>query len=237
MSNEPKAPHEGAPAEAAAASPVTPDQASPQSDRAEAAAAPSAGKHHDDLIGELRREISDLKDRVLRAHAEVENIRKRTEREKEETAKYAITKFARDVLTVGDNFQRALGAVPAGAAEADAALKSLVEGVTLIEREFLNALERHGVKRLEPKGEPFNPHVHQAVMEMPKPDVVAGTVVQVFQSGYTIEDRVLRPAMVVVATGGPKPGMAPAASDEPTPPEAPPSDEAAPPPGAGGANS
>lgn len=238
MSNEPKAPQEGAPAEAAAASPVSPEQASPAPHQADQAAAPSAGKHHDDLIAELRREVSDLKDRVLRAHAEVENIRKRTEREKEDTAKYAITKFARDVLTVGDNFQRALGAVPAGAAEADAALKSLVDGVTLIEREFLSALERHGVKRLEPKGEAFNPHVHQAVMEMPRPDVAAGTVVQVFQSGYTIEDRVLRPAMVVVATGGPKPGAPPS----PAPSEAhdadpAPGDEATPPPGAGSTNS
>ncbi len=131
-------------------------------------------------------------------------MRKRTEREKEETAKYAVTRFARDVLEVGDNFQRALQAVPAGAAEADPALKSLVDGVNLTEREFLNVLEKNGVKRIDALGEPFNPHLHQAVMQMPKSDVPDGTVVQVFQAGFTIEDRTLRPAMVVVATGGPK---------------------------------
>jgi molecular chaperone GrpE len=163
------------------------------------------GRHHDDVIAELRREVADLKDRVLRAHAEVENIRKRTDREKEDTAKYAITRFSRDIVAVADNFQRALGAVPAGAAEADPALKALIEGVTLTEREFHNVLERYGVKRIDPKDEAFNPHFHQAVMEMQRPDVPSGTVVQVFQAGYTIEDRVLRPAMVVVATGGFKP--------------------------------
>jgi molecular chaperone GrpE len=167
-------------------------------------------KHHDDLIAELRREISDLKDKILRAHAEVDNIRKRTEREKIDTAKYAVTKFAQEIVNVGDNFQRAITAVPAGAAEADPALASLLEGVNLTEREFLNVLERHGVERVDPMGEAFNPHLHQAVMEMPQPDVPSGTVVQVFQSGFTIGDRVLRPAMVVVATGGVKPDTGPA---------------------------
>lgn len=186
-------------------------------------AGPSAPKHHDDMIADLRREVSDLKDRILRAHAEVENIRKRTEREKDETAKYAVTKFARDVLNIGDNFQRALSAVPAGAAETDAALKALVQGVTMTEREYLNVLERHGVKRIEAQDQLFNPHLHQAVMETPRPDVPAGTVVQVFQAGFTIGDRTLRPSMVVVASGGPKgskPAGEPAAesqreSDEP----------------------
>jgi molecular chaperone GrpE len=167
---------------------------------------PDTPKHHDDLIADLRREISDLKDKILRAHAEVDNIRKRTEREKIDTAKYAITKFANDIVNVGDNFQRATTTVPEGAADADPALASLLEGVTLTEREFLNVLDRHGVERVNPMGEAFDPHLHQAVMEMPQPDVAAGTVVQVFQSGYTIEGRVLRPAMVVVATGGDKPG-------------------------------
>jgi molecular chaperone GrpE len=171
-------------------------------------------KHHDDLIADLRREVSDLKDKILRAHAEVDNIRKRTEREKIDTAKYSITKFAQDIVNVGDNFQRAITAVPAGAADADPALASLLEGVTLTEREFHNVLDRHGVERIDPMGEAFDPHLHQAVMEMPQPDVAAGTVVQVFQSGYTIEDRVLRPAMVVVATGGPKPGAASASASK-----------------------
>src|SRR5262249_59158207 len=129
---------------------------------------------------------------------------KRTEREKEEIAKYAVTRLARDIVSVGDNFQRAIDAVPAGAAEQDPALKSFLEGVTMTERELLNVLERHGIKRIQPINEPFNPHLHQAVMEIQRTDVPAGIAVQVFQPGYTIEDRVLRPAMVAVSKGGPK---------------------------------
>ena len=157
----------------------------------------------DAQLAELERQIRDLTDRLLRAHAEMDNIRKRAEREKTDTAKYAISKFARDIVGVADNFQRALAAVP-GDTEHNPALQSLLEGVTLTEREFLNALERNGVRRVDPQGEAFNPHLHQAVMEQHNPDVTSGTVLQVFQSGYVIEDRVLRPAMVVVATGGSK---------------------------------
>lgn len=203
MSNDPKATPDQQAAAEAGSHPSGPEaEGHPHGNGGEAGE--SAPKHHDDIIADLRREVSDLKDRVLRAHAEVENVRKRAEREKDETAKYAVTKFARDVLNVGDNFQRALTAVPAGAAETDAALKALVEGVTMTEREFLNVLERHGVKRIEAQDQPFNPHLHQAVMEMPRPDVPAGTIVQVFQAGFTIGERTLRPAMVVVSSGGPK---------------------------------
>lgn len=152
-------------------------------------------------IAELESQIADLTDRLLRAHAEMDNMRKRAEREKADTAKYAISKFARDIVGVGDNFQRAIAVVPAGAADQDPALKSLIEGVTMSEREFLNVLERHGVRRIDPLGEVFNPHLHQAVMEQPNVELPPGTVVQVVQSGYSIEDRVLRPAMVVVAKG------------------------------------
>jgi molecular chaperone GrpE len=168
-----------------------------------------------DVIVALQAEAADLKDRLLRAHAEVENIRKRSEREKEETAKYAVTRFARDIVNVGDNFQRAIDAVPAGAAEQDAALKSFLEGVTMTERELLNVLERYGIKRVQPVNEPFNPHLHQAVMEIARTDVPNGTVVQVFQAGFMIEDRVLRPAMVAVAKGGPKPAPTPEGSAAP----------------------
>jgi molecular chaperone GrpE len=157
-----------------------------------------------DVIAALQAEVADFKDRWLRAQAETENVRKRYEREKEDTAKYAITKFAREIVNVGDNFQRAIDAVPAGAAEREPALKSFLDGVTLTERELLNILERHGIKRLNPKDEPFNPHLHQAMMEVPRSDVAPGTIVQVFQPGFTIEDRVLRPAMVVVAKAEPK---------------------------------
>ncbi len=157
-------------------------------------------------VATLEAQIAELTDRLLRAHAEMDNLRKRTERDKEDMAKYAITKFARDVLSVGDNLQRATEAVPAGASEEDPALKALVEGVSMTEREFLNVLERHGVKRLDPSGEPFNPHQHQAMTEVENREVAPGTVVQVYQPGYMLEDRVLRPAMVVVAKGGVKPG-------------------------------
>lgn len=157
-----------------------------------------------DAVETLEGQITDLTDRLLRAHADMENLRKRNEREREETAKYAITKFAKDVVDVGDNFQRAISAVPIEAAETDPALQSFLEGVILAEREFLNVLERHGVKRVAPQGEPFNPHLHQAVMEQEDTSVPPGTVLQVFQSGYVIEDRCLRPAMVVVSRGGAK---------------------------------
>ncbi len=160
----------------------------------------------------LQGQIADLTDRLLRAHAEMDNIRKRGEREREDTAKYAISKFARDVVAVADNFERAVQAVPAGAAEEDSALKALVEGVNMTERELLNVFERHGVRRINPRGEAFNPHQHQAMMEMENAEVAPGTVLEVYQPGYVIEDRVLRPAMVVVSKGGPKPAR-PAAED------------------------
>lgn len=155
-------------------------------------------------VSVLEGRIADLTDRLLRAHAEMDNLRKRTEREKEETAKYAVTKFARDILSIGDNLQRAIAAVPAGAPEGDPALKALVDGVSMTEREFLNALERNGVKRMDASGQPFNPHQHQAMVEIDQPDVAPGTIVQVYQEGYSLGDRVLRPAMVVVAKGGEK---------------------------------
>jgi molecular chaperone GrpE len=153
---------------------------------------------------ELERQISDLTDRLLRAHADMDNLRKRAEREKTDTAKYAISKFAQDIVGVADNFQRAITSVPPGLTE-DGPLKSLLEGVLMTERAFVQALERHGVKRIDPQGEAFNPHLHQAVMEQQNAEVPAGTVLSVFQAGYVIEDRILRPAMVMVAKGGAKP--------------------------------
>jgi molecular chaperone GrpE len=199
--------------------PVQGEPGAPQEAKADAAS--DAPKHVDDMIADLRREASDLKDKYLRAHAEMENLRKRAEREKEETAKYAITRFARDLLNVGDNFQRALSAVPAGAADTDPAFKSLLDGVAMTEREFASVLEKNGVKRIDPKGQAFNPHQHQAVMEMPDAETPAGIVLQVFQPGYLIDDRTLRPAMVVVSAGAPKPAEAPPAAapagDEPPP--------------------
>jgi molecular chaperone GrpE len=161
----------------------------------------------------LLAENAEIRDRLLRTMAEMENLRRRTEREKADTARYAISNFARDVLTVGDNLKRTVEHVPAEAAAQDPALKSFLEGVELTERELLNVLERHGVTRIEPLGQRFDPNCHQAMYEVQNPDVPEGTVVDVMQSGYTIGDRCLRPALVAVAKGGAKPAK-PQAKDE-----------------------
>jgi molecular chaperone GrpE len=182
-----------------------------------------------EVVAALKAEVEGLKDKWLRAHAEMDNIRKRAEREREEAAKYAITKLAKDIVNVGDNFQRCIDAVPPGAAEKDQTLKGFLEGVTMTERELLNVLDRHGIKRLQPMNEPFNPHLHQAVTQVPRTDVPNGTVVEVYQAGYTIEERVLRPAMVGVAQGGPKANGTPPQAEGSVPP---PANENTPPPAA-----
>jgi molecular chaperone GrpE len=153
----------------------------------------------------LAKEAADARDRMLRTLAEMENLRKRTSREVADARTDGITGFARDVLDIADNLQRALDAVPAEAkAAADPGLKALIEGVELTERSLLNALEKHGVKKFDPMGEKFDPNFQQAMYEVPDPSVPAGTVVHVVQAGYMIGDRVLRPAMVGVAKGGAK---------------------------------
>jgi molecular chaperone GrpE len=159
----------------------------------------------------LDRELAEAKDRLLRTLAEMENLRKRTEREVADARVYGITAFARDILTVADNMHRALDALDTGLREkADDALKALLDGVELTERELINALEKHGVKRLEPLGQKFDPNRHQAMYEIEDASAPSGSVVQVMQSGYLIGDRVLRPALVAVSKGGPK---APPAND------------------------
>jgi len=159
----------------------------------------------------LAREAADLKDRLLRSLAEMENLRRRTEKQVDDARVYGIANFARDSLGVADNMRRALDAVtPELRESADTAVKALIEGVELTERELLRVLEKHGVKKLEPLGNKFDPNLHQAMYEVPDPSVPAGTVAQVVQAGYTIGDRVLRPALVAVAKGGAKPGPAPA---------------------------
>jgi molecular chaperone GrpE len=158
-----------------------------------------------DPTAALEAEKADLKDKLLRTLADMENLRRRTEREVADARAYAVTNFARDMLNVADNIRRALESVPAEAREgAEGAFKALVEGIELTERDLLKTLERHGVKRLEPQGQKFDPHMHQAMFEVPNPDVPSGTVVQVVQTGYAIGERVLRPALVGVAKGGPK---------------------------------
>jgi molecular chaperone GrpE len=163
---------------------------------------------------DLRRENADYKDRLLRALAEMENLRRRTEREVADARAYGIANFAREVLTVADNMRRALDAVsPELRAGDDAGTKAFLEGVELTERELQKALEKHGVTRLDPQGQKFDPNLHQAMYEVPDPSVPAGTVVQVVQPGYRIGERVLRPALVAVAKGGPKPAKDAPAND------------------------
>ena len=157
-----------------------------------------------DEFARLASENAELKDRLLRAVAEAENVRRRSERDKADASAYSIAGFARDILSVSDNLRRALDAVSDEAKESDD-VKSFVEGVELTERELLNSLEKHGIKKLEPKGEAFDHNLHQAMFEVEDPSQPAGTVVQVVQAGYIIRDRLLRPAMVGVAKGGPKP--------------------------------
>jgi molecular chaperone GrpE len=163
-----------------------------------------------ELVETLARENAEHKDRLLRTLAEMENLRKRTEREVSDMRQYGIASFARDVLAVADNMERALGALDAELSEtANPALKTLLEGVELTERELLKVLEKHGVKKFEPKkGDKFDPNLHQAMYELPDPSQPAGTVAQVVQPGYMIGERMLRPAAVGVAKGGPKPAPA-----------------------------
>ena len=180
--------------------------------RADEAASPEAAEAAPDRTVELEAAVADLRDRLLRAHAEMENLRRRTEREVQDAKRYAVSGFARDLLGVADNLRRAIDAASPDKSEdesvdddADPALSAFLQGVELTERELLKALEKNGVTKIDPKGQIFDPHRHEAVFEAPDPSVPAGTVVQVMQEGYMIGDRILRPAMVGVARGGPKP--------------------------------
>ena len=165
-------------------------------------------------IGNLTTQVEKLKNQLLLSQADIQNLHKRFERERAETAKFAISNFARDIVGVVDNFERAISSVPEEAPAENEALRSLLDGVTIAEREFLNILERHGVKRINPEGEIFDPHQHQAMMEQEDASVAAGTILQVVQCGYLIGARVLRPAMVLVAKGGEKPVRGPKAADQ-----------------------
>lgn len=153
----------------------------------------------------LVKEAAEAKDKMLRTLAEMENLRKRTQREVADARTYGIAGFARDILDIADNLQRALDALPAEAkASADAGLKGLIEGVELTERSLIKTLEKNGVQRFEPIGEKFDPNVQQAMYEVPDSSVAPGTVVQVVQAGYMIGERVLRPALVAVSKNAPK---------------------------------
>jgi molecular chaperone GrpE len=187
------------------------------------AAASDAGATDIARLATLERENADLKDRLLRALAEMENLRRRSERDMLDARAYAITKFAGDIIGTADNLRRALEALPKAADGEEAPdlgpLKAMVDGVELTERELLKALERHGVKKRTPVGEKFDPHKDQAVFEIPDETVASGTVMQVMQAGFSIGERVLRPAMVGVSRGGPArvPDPAPAVEVPATP--------------------
>jgi len=182
------------------------DAASAAANAPEAAAAVDAAAE----LAKAQAEIAELKDRLLRTAAESENLRRRLEREKEDAIKYASGKFARDILTVADNLRRALDNAPKhaeGSAEA-----GLVAGVEATERELLSVFERHGIARIEPKGEKFDPNLHQAMFEVEDPGVPAGTVLQVVAAGFVQHGRLLRAAMVGVSRGGPQGELQPGAA-------------------------
>jgi molecular chaperone GrpE len=151
-------------------------------------------------IDTLRAEAADLRDRLLRALAETENTRRRAEREKQDASQYAVTKFARDMLQIADNFTRAMAAAPAELrAAADPQIKAVLEGVEATERQLLSTMERHGVAAIDTSDGKFDPNLHQAIAEVPGNGKPPGSIVDVVQSGYKIGDRLLRPAMVTVA--------------------------------------
>ena len=175
-------------------SPLPPDEVSSH-DSAQAETSPPPQSREQ----ELEAEIARMKDQMLRALAEADNTRRRTEREMEDTRKFAVGNFARELLPVADNLRRALDAVPQDARANDEALKSLVIGIEATERQLLGALDRFGVKAVETMGKPFDPNVHQVMFEVESAEHPAGTIVQVLQAGYTIHDRLLRPAMVGTA--------------------------------------
>jgi molecular chaperone GrpE len=186
--------------------PQTPDETpeiEPAAEPAAEAVAAEAGPTPREA--ELEAEVSKLKDQLLRAAAETENVRRRLEQQAEDRGKYAVTKFAEDVLQVADNLRRALESIPVEGRENDPLAHRLAEGVELTERGLLASFERFGVKRVEALGQRFDPNFHQAMMEVEDPSKPSGTVVVEMQAGYTIADRLLRPAMVGVSKGGPKP--------------------------------
>ena len=155
------------------------------------------------LVEQLQAEKADLQDKQLRALAEAQNVRRRAQQDVEKERKFGVERFARDVLSVADNFGRALSALPADLGSLDPALRNVIVGIQATDRELQSVLERHGVTRIESLGKPFNAEFHQAMMEVENADVPSGTVVQELIPGYLIAGRLLRAAMVAVSKGGP----------------------------------
>jgi molecular chaperone GrpE len=159
------------------------------------------GEMNLDRLGELERELEEVRQHVLYAQAETQNVRRRLEQEKTSAAQYAATAFARDMLSVKDNLERALAAIPEDL-RGDERMKGLVAGIEATGRELDSAFQRHGIARVEAMGQPLDPHFHQAMLEVPTAEAEPGTIVQEMQPGYTIKDRLLRPALVGVAKKG-----------------------------------
>ncbi|MGE5506254.1 MAG: nucleotide exchange factor GrpE [Actinomycetota bacterium] len=186
--------------DAAPAAPEAPAAESP----AEPPPAAEAGPPPEARIAELEAEVAKLKGEVLYARADTENVRRRLEQQAEDRGRYAVGQFAKDVLSVADNLRRALDAVPPSSREGNDIANTLTQGVEMTERELLGTFERYGIKLVEAMGARFDPNLHQAMMEVEDASKPEGTVVMVMQSGYTIHDRLLRPALVGVSKGGPK---------------------------------
>ncbi len=189
----------------------------PNAEPADAAAAQTPEEIIQANFAKIEAERDDLKDKLLRTLADMENLRRRTEREIADAKAYAVTSFARDMLGAADNLRRAQESLPDSARSTEEpALKALIEGVDLTERDLLKTLERHGVRKIEPLGEKFDPNMHQAMFEAPDAEVAKGLVSKVVQSGYKIGERVLRPALVGISAGAPKPQAAEGGDTTPT---------------------
>ena len=195
---------------------VEPDTQDPTATTPDPAAAPAERGEADPAVAALAadalaREAAELRDRLLRTLAEMENLRRRTDREVTDSRTYGISSFARDILAIADNMARALQTLRAELKErADPGIQALLDGVELTERELSKVLEKHGVRKFEPQPrDKFDPNLHQAMYEVQDPSLPAGTVAQVVQAGYMIGDRMLRPALVAVAKNAPKPAAEP----------------------------
>jgi len=172
----------------------------------------------EDPVVRLEGEVAVLKDQLLRALAEVENIRRRSARERDDAVKFAAVPLIKDVIGVADNLRRALGSVPADAAGGNEGgssdqLKTLLDGVEMTEKDLQSVFARHGIERIDPMGERLDPHFHEALFEVPDASVPAGTVVQVLQAGYRLRERLIRPAQVGIAKGGPSAAAVTSAGD------------------------
>lgn len=188
--------------EAAAENEAAEEEAAPGEDTADGTAEADGGGD-EDLTPE--EEIADLKDKLLRTLADMENLRRRSQKDREDALKYSAANFARDMLSVADNLRRAIESIPEEGDPDGAALVGFIEGIALTEKELLSTLERHGIQKIEPMGEKFDPQFHEAMFEIPSADAENGTVLQVVEVGYVIHDRLLRPAKVGIAKAGPTP--------------------------------